>query len=311
MLKKIAEFVQSKGLVCEKNLFSGFIDGIEVSGCAPLFAPSTISFAAHVPEENIAPLRTWLEGNRSAFGITRYTLDNTGIYLVFSQYVTVKKYLQCFETMLPVIKQHSIAGRCPFCGEEIGGSSVYVEMNGRRFHSHEKCFDDYVQKVSENEALAATAPSKIPQGIVGAVLGSLLGCVLWGVLYYLGFIAWIAMVLAAFGASFLWDKFGAKNGKAKIATIWITTFVMIAVTMLVTILIVVQIEMSKYDELIGINLMEFFNFMIAESEEFRNALIRDFILSGVFVLICNIFITVQILQTQKYESKGLRKLNYR
>lgn len=307
MIKKIAYFLQEKGLTCDKGTFYGDIDGIEVSGTAlSAFAQGTVSFAAYVPADSVNTLRLWIESNKRAYGIMKYSVDNSGVYLVFSQYISVKKYLACVEDTLNVFKENCITGKCPLCGEPME-KSIYVAMKGRRLHTHEKCFDDYVEKVQEEEAVKAATPIRLLRGIVGAIVGSLLGCVVWGLLYYIGIIAWIAAVLTAFGASFLWDKFGGKNGKAKIVTVWIVTVAMIAVTMFVGYLIDVKVALSELGWE-GLNSFEVLSLAFETSEELRRIILVDTILSLIFIVLGNIFTTIQILKTQKLQSKELRKL---
>lgn len=307
MIKKIAYFLQEKGLTCEKSTFYGSVDGIEVSGSAlSAFSQGTVSFAAYVPAESVNTLRLWVEGNKRTYGIINYTVDNSGVYLVFNQYISIKKYLAGVEDTLNIFKENCITGRCPLCGEPME-TSIYVAMKGRRLYTHEKCFDDYVERVQEEEAENAAAPVKPFRGIIGAIVGSLLGCVVWGLLYYVGVIAWLAAVLTAFGAAFLWDKFGGKNGKAKIVTVWVVTLVMIAVTMFVVYLIDVQIALNNLG-LEGENSFEWLRLLFETDEELRSAILYDTILSFVFIVLGNIFTTIRILKTQKLESKELKKL---
>lgn len=304
MQKKIANYVQQKGLVCDKNSFSGKIDGIEIYGFAPRLSPPTLSFAAYIPDESLFRLRNWIEGNKRKYAIINYKLDRRGVGIYFNQ-VTVKKYLQFFDLILPVIKENCMVGVCPFCGEAME-NPVYVEMDCRRFHSHEKCFDEYVQSVQTAENIEAAKPVKLVRGIIGAIIGSLLGCVVWAILYYIGFIAVIAALLTSYGAAFMWDKFGGKNCNAKIVTVWIVTFVMLSVTMFA--LYIVAVELALYQNGLSGSSLEWFKYLLEEDEELRISIITNTIISYIFILAGNFMITVRIRQTQSHESKRLRKL---
>ena len=305
MLKKIANFMVEKGLACEKDNFYGIIDGIEISGIAPTLSSATLSFAAHVPYEAAGNINSWIEGNKRLYGIVNYTLDKMGLYLIFSPNITVKKYLACFDVMFNVMRQNSVGNSCPFCGERLE-SFVYVDINGRRMHAHESCFNDYMQYVAQTEAAKAAIPVKPVRGVIGALIGSILGCILWAILYFVGYVAIIAAILTALGAAFMWDKFGGKNCKAKVVTIWIVTLVMLSATMFVCYLILVEAALIEYNQA-GTSI-EWFIKLMNENAELRTAIIFDTAISYILIIVGNIFTTVRILRSQRLESTGIRRL---
>lgn len=201
---------------------------------------------------------------------------------------------------------------CPFCGEPLEGSDDIrlVGTYGRMFHAHEHCFDEYAEQVTASESMAAKAPNNTLRGLLGAIIGALAGCIVWVLLYFIGYIAVIAAALASLGAAFMWGKFGGKNSKIKIVVIWAVTIVMIMLAMLTAYLIEVQLAInqlvSEGEEISG-SAFEWLIILIKDDPELRTEVLIDTLISFVFIVVANVYMTINVLKTQKLESQTLIK----
>ena len=185
-----------------------------------------------------------------------------------------------------------------------GDGIVCVLMTSmKKYVAHEKCFDEYVEKVKNDEAAAKAAPSNLPKALGGMVLGVLAGCVLWVIFFALGFISWWAPVVSGFLGAFLWDKFGGKNDKVKIICMWAISLVLLTLTLFLS----YYVDILNAANEVGVTMREALEILFADPE-FKSALLQDVIISYVFITVANAVVTVQIVQTQKLLSKTFRKL---
>lgn len=312
MNKKLAEYLSANGLKYEKGKgFSGVTRGYQVSGEYSALRGIFASVAVHLSEEQAAQVKNWLTASKKAYEVIQADVTQAGFTCVFLAYCPIKKYVAFLEGAVEYLSQISAEkDACPFCGKQFAAERRFVGVRGSRFYAHEPCFDQFAEKVAQEERNAAAAPVYAGRGICGAVVGSLLGCIVWGLLYFVGYIAVVAAIITSLGAAFLWDKFGGKNCKAKIVAIWIVSVVMLGVTMFGVYCIDVLIEFNKTglaDYGISINVVEFLSTSFRDVPEFRNAILFDTVVSCLFVVIGNVFTTMRILKTQKALSKTLVK----
>lgn len=308
MNKQLKVYIAENNLTCEKGVgFYGKVKGFQVSGdTSATFAPPSVSFYAHLTEEGMARTEAWLRSNITVYGIASFNVTKFGFSCVFQTLMgTWKKMVALLEQAPVFLAEISVPDTCPFCGEPLGEELRYFGVNGGKFAAHERCFDTYSDELAQKDGEEKAKPDNTARGIVGAIVGSLVGCLVWGLLYFIGYIAVVAAILAAFGAAFAWDKFGGKNNKIKIITVWVVTVLMITVTMLVVYLIDVNIALNE----VGVegSAFDWFVTLLAEDEEFGRAVLVDTIISYLFIVIGDVYITVRILQTQKRESRSLKK----
>ena len=120
---------------------------------------------------------------------------------------------------------------------------------------------------------------KLWLAILVAIGLGLAGCLLWGLLYYLGYMAWIAAYLVVFGAAWGYQKFNLKLDKKGYFIISAIAVIEIALTMLITLVIVVMTTL-------GTGFFDSFALLPQLFEaipELTGAVITDTVLSIVFI----------------------------
>lgn len=80
---------------------------------------------------------------------------------------------------------------CEYCGTFAEPVDCY-EINDRPHNLCQKCKDEVLDSLRQNQQSVIARKSNLVAGLVGAFLGSLLGCILWVLIYKLGYIAGIA-----------------------------------------------------------------------------------------------------------------------
>ena len=176
-----------------------------------------------------------------------------------------------------------------------------VGTYGRMFHAHEHCFDEYTEQVKSGEIKEAQAPNNTLRGLLGAILGSLAGCIIWALMFlFTDYFVVIVAFLISMGAAFMWGKFGGKNNKTKIAVVWAVSIIMMLLTMLASYLIFVAVSVDG-------NVFENFIYNLQVTPSFRSLVIVDTLISFVFIIVANVYMTINVLKTQKLESQTLIK----
>lgn len=310
MGKVFREFLLANNITSERSGFSGLYRGLYISGNISVFSSSRyVTGAVHLAQEAIVSLQTWLQNNARTYGFQGIEVTSYGFYCSLSAMATDQKIVAFLGAVVDFLNncQGATLNACPFCGESLEGEMNVrlVGVNGCKFRAHEQCFDSYAAAVQKDEAAFRQEPTNAARGALGAVIGALVGCVLWWLLYQIGFIAVIAAIATAFAAAFLWDKFGGKNCKLKIVIIWLVTTLLLAGTMLLCYLLDVSSAMaevgvtgSAFDMLIQ---------LMRDDAELRAAVLSDTVVSLIFIVAGNVWMTVNVLRSQKKQSSGLVK----
>ena len=304
MNKIISAFLQEHSLTynSKEKLFHGSIHGYQASGSVQTFSNmNVLSFHVCLPEERQGEANQFLAGISKTYGIREFRIEGDGIVCVLM--TSMKKYVACADALANFLTGIEAKGGCPFCGEELGEGARLIGSANGIYVAHEKCFDEYVEKVKNDEAAAKAAPSNLPKALGGMVLGVLAGCVLWVIFFALGFISWWAPVVSGFLGAFLWDKFGGKNDKVKIICMWAISLVLLTLTLFLS----YYVDILNAANEVGVTMREALEILFADPE-FKSALLQDVIISYVFITVANAVVTVQIVQTQKLLSKTFRKL---
>ncbi len=308
MNKYLAELISQNHLTYDKKekYVYGTVNGIQVSGYVNVFTSANVlSFHVRIPEERKAEVNNYFAAHAKTYNIFRFELSGDGIVCAF-RYVLLKKYVACANEVSAYLQGMGLTECCPFCGEELNeGVRLVGSVNGI-YRAHERCFDEYVEKVGNEEAARLAAPGNMPKAILGAVLGALAGAAIWVVLYLIGYLAMIAPIVGAVLGAFLWDKFGGKNNKTKIIVIWVVTVLVLTLTIFLTYWVSMLNAIQEAG--VGGGAFEWFVKLMREDEEFKNAVITDTVLAYVFIVVANVIVTGNILKTQKLASKTFRKL---
>ena len=305
MNKILNEFLNSHSFTNDpKTGFYGKLNGFQISGSVNQMTGSTCTVNVHLNEDAAEKVAAWVEENKKKYGILNpvYTTNSVSC-MINPPFGPVKKYIAFMEDITAFLKDVTATDCCPFCGETLEGSEDIrlVGTYGRMFHAHEHCFDEYTEQVKSGEIKEAQAPNNTLRGLLGAILGSLAGCIIWALMFlFTDYFVVIVAFLISMGAAFMWGKFGGKNNKAKIAVVWAVSIIMMLLTMLASYLIFVAVSVDG-------NVFENFIYNLQVTPSFRSLVIVDTLISFVFIIVANVYMTINVLKTQKLESQTLIK----
>ncbi len=305
MNKILNEFLNSHSFTNDpKTGFYGKLNGFQISGSVNQMTGSTCTVNVHLNEDAAEKVAAWVEENKKKYGILNpvYTTNSVSC-MINPPLGPVKKYIAFMEDITAFLKDVTATDCCPFCGETLEGSEDIrlVGTYGRMFHAHEHCFDEYTEQVKSGEIKEAQAPNNTLRGLLGAILGSLAGCIIWALMFlFTDYFVVIVAFLISMGAAFMWGKFGGKNNKTKIAVVWAVSIIMMLLTMLASYLIFVAVSVDG-------NVFENFIYNLQVTPSFRSLVIVDTLISFVFIIVANVYMTINVLKTQKLESQTLIK----
>ncbi len=305
MNKVLNDFLNSHSFTNDpKTGFYGKLNGFQISGSVNQMTGSTCTVNVHLNEDAAEKVAAWVEENKKKYGILNpvYTTNSVSC-MINPPFGPVKKYIAFMEDITAFLKDVTATDRCPFCGETLEGSEDIrlVGTYGRMFHAHEHCFDEYTEQVKSGEIKEAQAPNNTLRGLLGAILGSLAGCIIWALMFlFTDYFVVIVAFLISMGAAFMWGKFGGKNNKTKIAVVWAVSIIMMLLTMLASYLIFVAVSVDG-------NVFENFIYNLQVTPSFRSLVIVDTLISFVFIIVANVYMTINVLKTQKLESQTLIK----
>ena len=301
MNKVLNDFLNSHSFTNDpKTGFYGKLNGFQISGNMSQMTGSTCTVNVHLNEDAAEKVAAWVEENKKKYGILNPVYTTNSINPPFGP---VKKYIAFMEDITAFLKDVTATDCCPFCGETLEGSEDIrlVGTYGRMFHAHEHCFDEYTEQVKSGEIKEAQAPNNTLRGLLGAILGSLAGCIIWALMFlFTDYFVVIVAFLISMGAAFMWGKFGGKNNKTKIAVVWAVSIIMMLLTMLASYLIFVAVSVDG-------NVFENFIYNLQVTPSFRSLVIVDTLISFVFIIVANVYMTINVLKTQKLESQTLIK----
>ncbi len=305
MNKVLNDFLNSHSFTNDpKTGFYGKLNGFQISGSVNQMTGSTCTVNVHLNEDAAEKVAAWVEENKKKYGILNpvYTTNSVSC-MINPPLGPVKKYIAFMEDITAFLKDVTATDCCPFCGETLEGSEDIrlVGTYGRMFHAHEHCFDEYTEQVKSGEIKEAQAPNNTLRGLLGAILGSLAGCIIWALMFlFTDYFVVIVAFLISMGAAFMWGKFGGKNNKTKIAVVWAVSIIMMLLTMLASYLIFVAVSVDG-------NVFENFIYNLQVTPSFRSLVIVDTLISFVFIIVANVYMTINVLKTQKLESQTLIK----
>lgn len=305
MNKILNEFLNSHSFTNDpKTGFYGKLNGFQISGSVNQMTGSTCTVNVHLNEDAAEKVAAWVEENKKKYSILNpvYTTNSVSC-MINPPFGPVKKYIAFMEDITAFLKDVTATDCCPFCGETLEGSEDIrlVGTYGRMFHAHEHCFDEYTEQVKSGEIKEAQAPNNTLRGLLGAILGSLAGCIIWALMFlFTDYFVVIVAFLISMGAAFMWGKFGGKNNKTKIAVVWAVSIIMMLLTMLASYLIFVAVSVDG-------NVFENFIYNLQVTPSFRSLVIVDTLISFVFIIVANVYMTINVLKTQKLESQTLIK----
>lgn len=305
MNKILNEFLNSHSFTNDpKTGFSGKLNGFQISGSVNQMTGSTCTVNVHLNEDAAEKVAAWVEENKKKYGILNPAYSTNSVSCMINPpFGPVKKYIAFMEDITAFLKDVTATDCCPFCGETLEGSEDIrlVGTYGRMFHAHEHCFDEYTEQVKSGEIKEAQAPNNTLRGLLGAILGSLAGCIIWALMFlFTDYFVVIVAFLISMGAAFMWGKFGGKNNKTKIAVVWAVSIIMMLLTMLASYLIFVAVSVDG-------NVFENFIYNLQVTPSFRSLVIVDTLISFVFIIVANVYMTINVLKTQKLESQTLIK----
>lgn len=137
--------------------------------------------------------------------------------------------------------------------------------------------------------------------LVGIALG-LVGCVLWGLLYYIGYIAWIAAFVIVFLIAWGYKKFNLKLEKKDYIIISVIAVVEVLITMFLTLNISVYLVLinSGYDYTFFETISLMFEVIGSNTE-----LTVGFIIDAVLSLVC---LVIGVVCYRAYDKRKTQQL---
>ena len=144
--------------------------------------------------------------------------------------------------------------------------------------------------MAENEIKPAeTKPAEKQPNLLFAILTAiglgLVGCVLYGVLYYVGYVAWIASLVVVLASSWGYRYFYKKMDWKGYLTISIVSIVGLLITMFLALTIFVAKEFGMS---FGAAFKQLFT-LINDRSDIRAAVVKDGVLTAVFTLLGILF----------------------
>ncbi len=293
------------------NRFYGNYKGFQFSGNAMSQQPA-VSVAAYLDENTVEVVKSWVKQNARNYSISTNAVDGNGIGVTFAGFGYAKKMIAFITDVADYLATVTNTDSCPFCGEPLEGNvdkgePILIDCGGNRFRIHEKCFESSAEKAAQADAAAAAAPGNYLRGAAGMLLGSLVGGGVFIALYFIGYIAWIAPLVAAFLGSFLYAKFGGKNDKIKIIILWAVTAVIMIAAIFISFAIDLNVEAQEAG--LEIDFFEFFKYAMENSKEFHDAVLQDIIISAIFLVGSDAYMTYVILKTQKPQKTLIKRLS--
>lgn len=305
MNKFLSGFFAENGINFDNSSFYGEFKGYQVSGTS-LSGNISVVVNVHLDENEKLQVADWLSANKRVYALNKYSVDDYGFYCDIYTFNSAKKCAAYLEDAINFISSFKQPHGCAFCGQELTEDKRLVGIGSNKMYAHEKCFDEYCDRVRNNEIQAASAPNNYLKGALGVLAGCVAGAAIWVFMYcVLGVISWIGAIVAPLLSAVLWDKLGGKNDKIKIIIIWVSTIVFITLAMFISYLIDVNIALNELD-MKGENPFVWFKTLL-QDDEYRTAVLIDTIVSYAFVIAGNVWTTINLVKSQKLLSNSLNK----
>lgn len=135
--------------------------------------------------------------------------------------------------------------------------------------------------------------------ILSAIGLALVGCVLYGVLYYVGYIAWIASLVVVLASGWGYKHFNKKMDWKGYLTITIVSVAGLIITMFIALTIYVAKEFGMS---FGAAFKQLFT-LINDRSDIRSAVVKDGVLTAVFTLLGILFYWFNEMRATKLVQK--------
>lgn len=135
--------------------------------------------------------------------------------------------------------------------------------------------------MDQKETKTAESKPNLLYAILTAIGLGLLGCVLYGVLYYVGYIAWIASYVAVIAAAWGYKHFNKKMDWKGYLTVAVVSIGGLLIAMFLALTLVVS---KKFGSSFSVAFKDLFMFLDTNTK-LRVAFVRDAILTAVFTLL--------------------------
>ncbi len=135
--------------------------------------------------------------------------------------------------------------------------------------------------MDQKETKTAESKPNLLYAILTAIGLGLVGCVLYGVLYYVGYIAWIASYVAVIAAAWGYKHFNKKMDWRGYLTVAVVSIGGLLIAMFLALTLVVS---KKFGSSFSVAFKDLFMFLDTNTK-LRVAFVRDAILTAVFTLL--------------------------
>jgi len=227
---EIRKYAKEKGMTCDAGIAYGKINGRYISmldgegtKTVRIYLYPPVENGEEFAERDAQILRALTDCDLKEFRLHRkgaVSLERGFAKLVFFDTMgTMKRIVRYLDEVMPGLDALELdTERCAYCGAPLDGDADYAELDGNILPLHTACVQQLSELVNVADEESRTGGS-IAKGTLGALLGALGGAAAYALVFMLGYIAALAGLLIALFSSKLYDKFGGKKSKWKIAIV--------------------------------------------------------------------------------------------
>ncbi len=309
MNKKLEKFAAEHGMLCSGGCLYGTYNGCQVSvqsGSTWLSAMFVVGFHVCLGSE-AGEFFAWLGSQKKHLHIGQVKEGRCGFFCTFPNMTlsgSLKKIHALLDAVTGRLAALGIGGeKCPYCGEILGEDRI-VEEGGCLFRAHEHCFEERLAQVKDIEAAEAEKPGNYLAGFFGALVGGIVGMLIFWALFRVGFIASVSSLLGALVASWLYSRFGGKEGKAKVIIVAVVVFLSTAAAFVLCYALEVRTLMNEAN--IYGSALKMLGELLRADSQFRLSFWSDFSLSLVFSVVGIACVALSMVRQQRKISAGMK-----
>ena len=301
MNKKIVEALNNYNFSFEKNQGYGYIEGYEVNivnnptQYGPIFYFST--FLSQSKKTDFI-----CKFNSLKISLCQAGSFDFGVCVMVGALTAGgfgKKLNEVLPKILEILQELEApkGNICPQTNEELieenyqnvllGSNVIKIKMSSKGIEAvlsyNEKSKEDY-----------KAAPNNYLKGFLGILIGAIAGGAVTVILELIGFISWLSPFVSIFLGTFLYRKFGGKPTLVMLLMSFLTTLIVILGTLFVLYLVVCTKACN--DASFAVEGIEAIKFCIDNVEGVKSAIISDFVVNIVIIVLYELFSIPAVLK---------------
>lgn len=220
-LKKYAE---AHGMTCDGGYVYGKVNGRHIAlldGAGVKMLQIFLHPPAHTVDEAVLlqAKRILESDDRMEYRLIRRSPVNIGrgrAVVVFQDGPgAIKRVARYIDAVVPRLEEVPLDGDvCACCGEAFDEETRYLLMDDYILPVHRECLSRMSAQM--DVIRPAVRKGSLVKGSLGAFAGAVLGAAVWVVVYLMGYIAGIAGLLIGYLSNLLYERFGGRNGRARV-----------------------------------------------------------------------------------------------